>query len=230
MKHSERLKLAEEISKKIVKSQGKNILSIGIFGSVARNKDNDFSDLELIIITKKKGFFNQYILKDIIVLELSVTFKNALKMIKNVDEEWSLKPGYLIHQKIIYGDKSIINKFKKEINLIKNNDLKKAAEKLIIWMYDNLNKIRSANRINNRKKMLVPLSFYTIHANLLVGLMNKYIFERQYYEALDEAKSLKKLPKNYYNLMNILYNNNDITITSKTAIELHNNCLEFLKK
>lgn len=97
-------------------------------------------------------------------------------------------------------------------------------------MYDNLNKIRNANIIKNRGKMLVPLSFYTIHANLLVGLMNKHIYRRQYYDALDEAKSLKKLPKDYYNLMKILYSNKDISITSKTANELYNNCLEFLKK
>ena len=58
MKHNERLKLAREIGKKIIKRQGKNISSIGIFGSVARNEDDKFSDLELIVITKKRGFFD----------------------------------------------------------------------------------------------------------------------------------------------------------------------------
>jgi len=230
MEHNERLKLAREISRKIVKIHDKNILSIGIFGSVRRNEDDKFSDLELIAITKKKGFFKQYIFKDILILELGVTFKNALKMIRNVDEEWSLRPGYLIHQKIISGDNSVINKFKKEISLVTNNDLQKAANKLIIWMYDNLNKIHSANKVKNKGKMSVPLAFFTIHANLLVGLLNKHIYRRQYYGALDEAKTFKKLPKDYYKLMKILYENKFPEKTDKAATELYNNCLKFLKK
>ena len=230
MKHKERLELASEISKSIVKRHGKNVLSIGIFGSVARNEDDDYSDLELVAITKNRGFFRLYILRNIVVLELGVTIKNALKMIRKVDEEWSLRPGFLIHQKIIFGDKSVINKFKNEVRKINEKDLRKAANKIIVWMYDNLNKIRNANKSKNRAKMLVPLAFYTIHANLLVGLLNKHIYKRQYFEALEEAKNLKKLPKDYYKHMKILYESSDLEKISRTATDLYNNCLEFINK
>jgi predicted nucleotidyltransferase len=230
MEHTERLNLAKDVGKRIIQKYGKdNVLSVGIYGSVARNEDNEFSDLEMIVITKKKDFMKHYIYKDTTVTIIGTSFKNAIKMIRKIDEQWSLRPGYLIHQKIIFGDKKIINKFKKEVESVKENDLKKAAENQISWMYENLNKIKTANKVKSRGKMLFTLTFYTIQANLFVGLLNKYVYIRQGFDALKEAKKLKKLPQNYYKLMMILYENTDLEEITKAASELFNNCQELLK-
>lgn len=229
MNHKERLRLAREISDRMAKRSGRNIISIGIFGSVARNGDDEHSDLELIVITRNRGFFRQHKTKGIVVQIVGIPVEKALKKIRTVDEEWPVRPGYLIHQKIIHGDKSVLGRFRREFNQVKNSDLKRAANKMIVWMLDSLNKVKNASQAGNRGKALVPLAFYTIQANLLVGLLNKHIYKRQYYGALGEAKKFEKLPKDYIKLMKILYENKDLGKTTRAAIELYDNCLEFLK-
>jgi predicted nucleotidyltransferase len=230
VKHAERLKIANETAKEIIRRYGKNnILSIGIYGSVARNEDDEFSDLEMIAIIKRKEFFKHYFFKGIIVSIDGLTFKNAIKTVRKVDCEWSLKSSKLLYQKIIYGNKSIINKFDREIKSVKDSDLRKAAEEQISWMFDSLSKIKNANKTKNLGKMLVPVAFYTIQVNLFIGILNKYIYKRQYFDSIEEAKNLKKLPKNYYKLMMILYTSTDLDKVTKAATQLFNNCSELLR-
>jgi predicted nucleotidyltransferase len=230
MNHSQRLKLADKIGKEIIQKYGKsNILSVGFYGSTARNEDNEFSDLELIIITKNKEFMEHYIHKDMTVTIYGISFKHAIRMIREVDEQWSLKSSFLIYQKVIFGDRRIISRFKEKIKSVKKVDLRKAANEQIIFMHENLNKIKSAAKLKSRGKMLFALLFYTIQANLLVGLLNKHIFKRQGFDALREIKNLKILPKDYYKLMMILYESTDLDKVAKAASELFDNCMKLLK-
>jgi len=230
MNHNERLKLADKIGKDIIRKYGKsNILSIGFYGSTARNEDNEFSDLELIVISKNKEFSEHYIHKDMTVTIYGISFKHAIRLIKEVDEQWSLKSSFLIYQKIIFGDKRIIGKFKEKIKSVKKADLKKAADDQIIYMHENLSKIKSANKFKSRGKMLFALLFYTIQANLLVGLLNKHVFKRQGFDALIEIKNLKILPKDYFKLMMILYESTDLDKITRAASELFNNFMKLLK-
>src|ERR1700730_5174668 len=47
------MQIAQDFTKKAVKKYGKNIVTIAIAGPVAEDEDRDFSDLDLVIITKK---------------------------------------------------------------------------------------------------------------------------------------------------------------------------------
>ena len=228
MEHAERIKFAKEISKKLVKKYGKEILSIGIFGSTARNEDQEHSDVELIAITKKRRFVNHYIYKDITVLEFGNPLSKVLTLIRKIDFEWPVRPGLYIHQKILYGNKKIHAQLKGELQKVKNKDFKKAQKEMIYFLLDDLNKIKNANKMKNKENMLVPLAFYTIHLNLFVGLLNKHLFKRQYYGAFEEAKKLKKLPKNYISLMSILYKAQEPQKICNAAITLYENCLDLL--
>lgn len=231
MKHNERIKLAREIAKKIAKKHGKDIISIGICGSTARNEDEEFSDLELIVITRRKRFVKDYIIRNVKILEKAIPIRKAIKIIKDVNMEWPLNLSILLHQKVLIGKKSIIQKFRQEIKETgkRENDFERACRKLNFFMYESLCKIKNAAKSRSTAEMLVPLAFFTIQANLFVGLLNKHIYQRQYFGAFQEAKRLKKLPKEYATLMNILYENKDVNSVEKAAAKLYENCIRLLE-
>lgn len=53
LKHEERMQIARDFTEKAVKRYGKNIVTVAVAGPVAEDEDGDFSDLDLLIVTKK---------------------------------------------------------------------------------------------------------------------------------------------------------------------------------
>src|SRR5512136_1748508 len=54
MNHNDRIELARKIADQIVNRYGQDIIGIALYGSVAKNEDAEYSDLEFWIATTDK--------------------------------------------------------------------------------------------------------------------------------------------------------------------------------
>jgi kanamycin nucleotidyltransferase len=55
MEHQQRMELAQMITKRLIIRYGKVVKAIGLYGSLARNEDGPYSDIEMFCVLRAPG-------------------------------------------------------------------------------------------------------------------------------------------------------------------------------
>ncbi len=50
----DRMRLARRIARELREREGRNLVAVGVYGSVARGKDREFSDLDIFLVVRRK--------------------------------------------------------------------------------------------------------------------------------------------------------------------------------
>ena len=230
MKHDERMELAQFLTKRLIEAYGKDILFIGVYGSVARNEDKEFSDLELIVITKKRIPARLFVYKDIVVLIQSVTYEDVAKSLSNPDDPWWFGwAGSILYAKKLYGSDELLEKFREIVRSISSEDYRRAAANRLIWMLEFLNQIKNAYLERDIYSAITSSLYLRNAAGEFVALLNRRHYRSHVFRSLKEARNFKKLPKRFIQLMITLGTSNNLEILYKSAIELWKNCLQIAK-
>jgi len=230
LKHDERMELAQFLTKRLVKAYGKDVLFIGVYGSVARNEDKEFSDLELIVITKKKIPTWLFIYKDIVVLIHSVTYKDAIKSLRSPDDPWWFGwVSCILYAKKLYGSNELLEKFREVVYSISSEAYKQAASNRLIWMLEFLNQVKNAYFEKDVYGAITSSLYLRNAAGEFVALLNESHYKSHVFRSLKEAKKFKKLPRHFIQLMTALGKSNNLETLYKSAIELWRNCLQIAK-
>ena len=230
MKHDERMELAQFLTKRLIEAYGKDIFFIGVYGSVARNEDREFSDLELIVITRKKIPAWLFVYKDIVVLIHSVTYEDVIKSLSNPDDPWWFGwVGSILYAKKLYGSNELLEKFRKIVCSISSEDYRRAAANRLIWMLEFLNQIKNAYLEKDIYSAITSSLYLRNAAGEFVALLNKSHYCSHVFRSLKEVRKFKKLPERFIELMITLGTSNNLERLYRSAIELWKNCLQIAK-
>lgn len=236
MERKEKIEVAKKISKNILKRYGKEIKAIAIYGSLAKKTDLEYSDIELFIVTKKDlSSKNKYLIyKNVPLMYWFITSKEIEEMLKNPKGEWPDWPQSVesfVKPLPLYDPENLFMRYKKIRSKIPPSTFKKACETTLINIYEEICKIKNAKLSNNKIAITDEareLGWITI---MFVALANGFHYTSTK-NRFAEALSLKKLPKDFGNLVSILMGYNPSTIEEKynSCINLWDNIKDFSKE
>lgn len=231
MKHEERVQLAHILTDMMVKKYGDEVLLSGIYGSTAKNTDTEFSDLEMLFLvsngSKARSFNFAY--KGMPVGVLVEKVADVEKDIKEVEVEWPLKMGRLFNMKLTYGDKALLERFRKTLKSVPTEKFNKCIAKETALCYEGLGRLKSVKVRMNTYETGLFVAEVLFELNLLVAVLNREFINHDYLRGLFEAFKFKKLPKNYEKIACKLLNWNNLSLdeTIQLAQELVHNFVEF---
>ena len=128
MDHKTRLHIAHELKKKILKKHTDAILGIAIYGSVAKNEDRKYSDLEMFVITRRKLKKREirYVYGDMAV-EVSYIFsRDMLRNARQVTPNWAIEADFYRNYLILYEKNKWFTKLKRAVEAQDTRAFKKA--------------------------------------------------------------------------------------------------------
>ncbi|MFH1425469.1 MAG: kanamycin nucleotidyltransferase C-terminal domain-containing protein [archaeon] len=209
MKRRDRLVIADSVKKQIFNKYGKEVLAIAVYGSLAQELDERYSDVEMYTILKKdyKDKNNNFaIYKGIPVSYWLITDNEVLEKIKEIDGSWPEWPQNVVtylDPLVLYDYGNIFEKYKKIVDKIPQKIFMSEAEKTMLLLYEQICKIKNANLKKDDFNLVYESRELAWFVFMFVAFVN-----RKYYTStktrLSESVKFGKLPKDYERLMQIL--------------------------
>lgn len=230
MAESERLRLAKAISKMISQKYGDEILLVGVYGSVAKGEDMDYSDIDMYVVTKNLTTQKYLAYKGVPITIHFKTEKEVSEAIRNVTSIWPAEAHQFLSPKILYGSRKLLNRWQKMVKEIPEGDFRKAASTALIEIYENVGKVKNACKQKNLGRCLEAVWNVVWHADMFVALVNKTYYRKPGFRGLEEVTKFKKIPASYGKLMKTLWESRDFDELNRASTELWESCLELARK
>jgi kanamycin nucleotidyltransferase len=183
-----------------------HILAIGLYGSMARNQDGPYSDIELFCIVNIAGVDTtfEWIYGDgkaeINVYGLDVARKQAW----GVTEKWALSQGQFVYARCIAGSAEILEELKELALTPSLGAIEQIIRDMIVEdLYEWIGKLRNIVEAG-KENGIAPLACHFAETTaLLLGLANRKIYTTAM-SMLAESLYLPDLPDGYEHLCNLV--------------------------
>ena len=198
MDHQARIKIAETLKRKILKKYKSRVLGIVIYGSVAKNEDGHYSDLEMYVVTKKKLKVSEvrYVYKGMTVEVSYIPERKMLSGAREITPNWPIEADFYRSYLILHEKNEWFKKLQKAISSQNPKDFKKAMKKMLVWLNELMGKIKNAYLYKNNHLFLWLTSFLGWESIIFLGLANRKYFKSERY-IFKTVKKFPILPKNY---------------------------------
>lgn len=206
MDHRARLRIAYELKKKILRKFGSNILGIAIYGSVAKNEDRTYSDLEMFVVTKHKLAASEvrYVYNGMTVEVSYISSRTMLQQARRVTPNWAIEADFYRSYAVLYEKNAWFRKLHRAVQAQDTQAFTRAIRKYMVWLHELMGKIRNAFLYGDDHLFLWLTTFFGWESIVLLGLMNRYYY-RSERTLFDEVLSLPLLPCDYRKLLNIVF-------------------------
>ena len=231
---SKHYQLAFLLTQKLLKYHKSKIVAVGVFGSIATSTNTYYSDVDLIIITKKKSKDKFFILqngktrilpeigKDIKISLFFKTKRESMNILRSINDLfWPVKSAMLLNVFPIYDPQDMFAEFRAVFKKFKGKCHDKKFQRLAgQWLsvaYEFLGKIHKQN-LNKKQALIYTKEFIFCIANAYKAI-NKDFF-KNIYNFIDETKELSIKHGGVTNLMELLLNLRDISSIRRNAMKL----------
>lgn len=178
MANSEKLEMAKAISKMILQKYGDEILLVGVYGSVARREDRDYSDIDMYVVTKNLTSQKYFAYKGVPFTIHFKTEKQVVETIKNVTSTWPAEVHQFLSPKILYDSRKLPDEWKRIVKSIPKEDFRKAASTALIELYENVEKVRNACGQRNLSRCIEAVWNVVWHTDMFVALANGTYYKK----------------------------------------------------
>jgi kanamycin nucleotidyltransferase len=205
MNHRTRLRIAHALKRKILKKHGKQVLGIAIYGSVAKNEDRMYSDLEMFVVTKRKQAARdvRYVYKDMTVEVAYTSARTILREARRVTINWAIEADCYRSYAVLYEKNAWFKKLQRATQTQDARAFTKAIRKYVVWLHELIGKIKNAYRYHDDNLFYWLAAYLGWESLLLLGLMNKHYYKSERV-MFDEVLSLPLLPQNYRKLRDVV--------------------------
>ncbi len=199
----ERLRFARDFHRRIKDMFSENLVAVGIYGSVARHKDQPYSDLEMLAILKKpyphhafEGIYRG--------LKYEVNFYTRAEMrkeISTIDIDWPVKVGQYLKVLPIYDPRNVFDNIAREYEKIIKKDFKPyIAEAFYCDVFELFSKFFNAREKREHKSVRYLAFMICDSVSKLLGLINKKCF----YSITDRYQETIKMRKNFPSFIGLM--------------------------
>jgi kanamycin nucleotidyltransferase len=219
----ERLNLAEQIVQRILAVRGKQVLAIGLYGSLARGTDQLYSDIEMkcVLNTEEEDYSLEWIENG---CKIEVNFESEdviLNEAATVDEDWAITHGAYFDLKRLYGSHDFFIKLQNTLKSLPQELFVDAIREIIIGnIYEDIGKLRNSRLAGNMGYLPLLACSIVEQGALAIGLAHKKCYSTRAL-VLKESLEFDNRPHGYEKLCQMVMgaNLNDFdTIT--TTLEM----------
>ncbi len=197
----ERRKLAQEVAKRACLFRP-DVLAVGIYGSVARDEDGPYSDLELLCVLGKPGedFTSEWLGEpgkvEVNFISEDVLFTQATE----VDGAWPLTHGAYVYIRPLHDPTGLLVRLRQAVLSVPNQAFIRAMRALIVEdLVELVGKVRNAQHLGAHEEIPFLAVNLAFHGALLVGLANRHLY-RSASKMLAESLGLGAQPPGYARL------------------------------
>jgi kanamycin nucleotidyltransferase len=199
MSHSDRLALAKQIAGRFHVHFGEEVRAIGMYGSLARNTDAAYSDIEMYCILNGQGIEKRYEWSaGPWKAEVDVQSADVLvKWASELDEMWSLTHGSCVDILSLHDPENFFATLKEKVFDHNDQEFDAVIKDLIVGeLYEFTGKIRNALTTGNTSSLPLQVTNLTKYGAFLVGLANRSLYTSSS-SFLSESLTLKDRPNGY---------------------------------
>jgi kanamycin nucleotidyltransferase len=182
MDHAERMRIAKELSEGFIGRYGDQILATGIRGSVARNEDDEYSNLNMVVVTNDPGTSSsKSLLLGPVAVDVYVVDRAAyLEDAATVGPWWPIRADQFTHSMAIHDPAD----FYRDLRVTYERFVEQAADQdflraeaanvvqAVTWAY------KARSRAGHTEGMSrIAIAESTLRAILALGLRARFIFK-----------------------------------------------------
>ncbi len=216
MNHKARIEIANKLKGKILRKHRDEILGIAVYGSVAKNEDCRYSDLEMFVVTKRKLKVREYryVYKG---MPIEVSYIPAREMLRNarqITPDWPIVADFYRSYLVLYERDAWFMRLRRAVVSQNPKDFKKSIRKSLVWINELMGKIKNAYFHDNHHLFLWLTSFLGWDSIMFLALINQqyYKSERHIFETV---LRFPLLPKSYQSLLEAVFH---FSITDREKI------------
>lgn len=198
----EKLEFIDRIKNMLLTKYSDDIEAIGIYGSIAQEKDGPYSDIELHVISRDGVNVRGYeLINHPFKMEISTAQKTEWFMKASmVDDSWAIKVGSFIHITSLFDPNSLFEKARKIAFSVSDEAIRKVIKEFMVWEpYETMGKIRNSYVTNNLSYLPRAVFDFTWQVAKLIGLINKQHYSTRA-RTLEESVAKPIKPAGYSEL------------------------------
>lgn len=202
MNHNDRMKLARTIADQIVSRYGKEIIGIALYGSVAKNEDAEYSDIEFWIATTDK-LPSREVLSICQGQSVELFYDRAENLIIDtgtVTPCWPLQADMRRSFIIMHEQENYFGRIRQAAMNLRETDFTDAIKERMLRTHELAGKLRNAWVNHDRHGILALSRDLVFSFALIIGLANRkyYKSQRGMYQ---QSKEMPLKPKRYVELL-----------------------------
>lgn len=176
MVSSRRLQIAREISAELRQREGRNLLAVGVYGSVARGEDRPFSDVDLVMLVRTKRRRPRLFVRDgILVSLLQMTPQEARDEVHG--SPWNL-PEALSgwrSMRILYDRSGVLRRLKIRARHPKASQFRAVVRRDFLGVYEDYGKLRNALQGGDSDEAREMAIWFTQGALMLLFCLERHV-------------------------------------------------------
>ncbi|HEX4203877.1 MAG TPA: kanamycin nucleotidyltransferase C-terminal domain-containing protein [Ktedonobacteraceae bacterium] len=210
MEHQQRIELAQMIAQRLIVRHGKLVKAIGLYGSLARNEDGPYSDVEMFCVLREPGETRNYEwCTGPWKAEVNVIDEASLRQeASQVGGRWALTHGAFMHVLPLTDPENYFDELRELVLSHPSDCFREVIEEVLIGdIYELIGKIRNAH-VKRQDQALAVLAVELTHRTAYaLGLEHRHLY-RTSSSVLDEAIALPHPPEGFHTLARMVMTGN----------------------
>ncbi|WP_139365115.1 kanamycin nucleotidyltransferase C-terminal domain-containing protein [Litchfieldia alkalitelluris] len=208
--NAEKQQMINIIKNKLINKFGDQLIAIGAYGSIGRNTEMPYSDIEMHIVTNDGFVQKSYeFVYDGFKIELNLRQKSDwIKRAKRIDDSWAIWAGSFIDISPIY-DPTDFFRMNNQLPLdISEDDIKAVMMEFMVWEpYETMGKIRNLVESEDCEFITFLAKDFAWQTAKLIGLANKRYYTTRV-STFKQSLGMNSKPTGYQELVTLLLRGN----------------------
>jgi len=145
MAPSRRLELAKTLANELKARQGRNLVAVGVYGSVARGEERAHSDVDVLVVVRRPRAAIHHVVRDgVLITILQQTPEQARAEVLGARPDLNAALGGWRSLKPLYDPSRLLRALMKRANHPTAAQFREAARRALLETYEDLGKVRNA--------------------------------------------------------------------------------------
>jgi kanamycin nucleotidyltransferase len=142
---SRHVRLAATIAAELHRREGRNLVAVGVYGSVARGKEREYSDIDLLVMVRRKRRTIHHFFRDgILVTILQQTPEEARDEVTGSRPDLNVALGGWTSMRPLYDPSGLLRRLREQAKRPTSQQFREAAGRAFLEAYEDLGKLWNA--------------------------------------------------------------------------------------